>query len=182
MNSSRSLSLNNHWQRLVHLDSELCLRCNRMGSWRRIEQLFSVVSRLGDGVFWYTLMVTMIIAQGHEALPVVVQMAITGLVGLMAYKWLKTHTTRPRPFTCNEGIRVSVAPLDQYSFPSGHTLHAVGFSAIAITHYPVLGWILLPLSVLIALSRLVLGLHYPSDVLAGALLGGGLASLTLVIF
>ncbi|HNW79764.1 MAG TPA: phosphatase PAP2 family protein, partial [Candidatus Competibacteraceae bacterium] len=73
------------------------------------------------------------------------------------------------------------APLDEYSFPSGHTLHAVSFSIIAVYYYPVLAWLVLPFTVLVALSRLVLGLHYPSDVLAGILLGAALASLTLQI-
>jgi len=171
-----------HWQRLIELDSALCLHCNRVGTWRNVERLFGIVSRLGDGVFWYTLMILLLLHRGTEALPVVGQMLITGTIGLTIYKWLKTKTTRPRPFTRNQQIRISVAPLDQYSFPSGHTLHAVGFSAVAVSHYPALGWVLLPFTLLVALSRLVLGLHYPSDVLAGATLGVSLAVLVQSLY
>ncbi|MFP4516233.1 MAG: phosphatase PAP2 family protein, partial [Desulfovibrionales bacterium] len=67
------------------------------------------------------------------------------------------------------------APLDWYSFPSGHTLHAVSFTIVVMAYFPVLGLVLIPFSVLIALSRLVLGLHYPSDVLAGSCIGAMVA-------
>jgi undecaprenyl-diphosphatase len=65
--------------------------------------------------------------------------------------------------------------LDRFSFPSGHTLHAVSFTLIICTALPVLALILVPLALLIALSRVVLGLHYPSDVLAGGVLGAVIA-------
>ncbi|HEV7631790.1 MAG TPA: phosphatase PAP2 family protein, partial [Steroidobacteraceae bacterium] len=70
-------------------------------------------------------------------------------------------------------------PLDRFSFPSGHTLHAVSFTLIASMAFPLLALLLVPLALLIALSRVVLGLHYPSDVLAGALLGAGVAAAAL---
>ncbi|RYZ72780.1 MAG: phosphatase PAP2 family protein, partial [Lysobacteraceae bacterium] len=85
----------------------------------------------------------------------------------------------PRPFASDLRIRAWVAPLDEFSFPSGHTLHAVAFSLVAIAHYPSLAWLLLPFSACVALSRVVLGLHYPSDVLAALVIGSGLASCSL---
>ncbi len=76
-------------------------------------------------------------------------------------------------------IRAWVAPLDEFSFPSGHTLHAVSFSIVALAYYPWLTPLLVPFSAGVALSRVVLGLHYPSDVLAATLIGVLLASLSL---
>jgi undecaprenyl-diphosphatase len=86
---------------------------------------------------------------------------------------------RERPFITHASIDPAAAPLDRYSFPSGHTLHAVSFAWQASAHFPELAWVLLPLAGLIAGSRVVLGLHYPSDVLAGAAIGGALAQLGL---
>lgn len=67
------------------------------------------------------------------------------------------------------------------SFPSGHTLHAVSFT-ILFTHYePALLAVTAPFAVLVATSRVVLGLHYPSDVMAGALIGASLATTSLAV-
>ena len=74
---------------------------------------------------------------------------------------------------------LTVAPLDRFSFPSGHTLHAVGFTLLAVHAHPELAWFLIPFTVLVALSRLVLGLHYPSDVLTGAAIGTLMATLAI---
>lgn len=106
-------------------------------------------------------------------------MLIAGAVGLALYKLLKVRLVRERPFIGLIGIECAMPPLDRYSFPSGHTLHAVTFTAIAIHHVPMLAWVLVPFSLLIAASRVVLGLHYPTDVLAGAALGALIAAATL---
>jgi len=81
----------------------------------------------------------------------------------------------------NRAITSNARPLDQFSFPSGHTLHAVAFTTIAIAHYPQLAFLLIPFAFLVALSRMVLGLHYPSDVLAGAAIGAAIAGISLVL-
>jgi membrane-associated phospholipid phosphatase len=57
----------------------------------------------------------------------------------------------------------------------------VGFTTLAVASFPELAWLLIPLAALIAASRVVLGLHYPSDVAAGALIGAALAVLSMVL-
>lgn len=138
------------------------------------------VSRLGDGVFWYMLMLALIAWHGLNALPAVLHMILAGLIGTLIYKWLKGATERPRPYQVCPSICCLTAPLDRFSFPSGHTLHAVVFSLVATAYYPALGWVVWPFTALVALSRLVLGLHYMSDVLIGALLGAAVAGITLM--
>jgi undecaprenyl-diphosphatase len=121
-------------------------------------------------------MLALLAIGGSSAIGPVGRMAGTGLVCTLIYKWLKSKTSRPRPFAVENAVRAGADPLDPFSFPSGHTLHAVAFSVVAIAFYPVLAWLLAPFTLLVAISRVVLGLHYPSDVLAGAALGAGLAS------
>ncbi|MEW6119348.1 MAG: phosphatase PAP2 family protein [Pseudomonadota bacterium] len=141
--------------------------------------LFRASSRLGDGVFWYVLMGTLLVADGLDALQAVLHMIAAGLAGTLVYKWLKGATERPRPYQVCPSICCLTAPLDRFSFPSGHTLHAVVFSIVATAYYPALGWLVWPFTALVGLSRLVLGLHYMSDVAVGALLGTGIAVLSL---
>src|SRR3546814_19828118 len=76
-------------------------------------------------------------------------------------------------------IRAWIAPLDEFSFPSGHTLNAVAFSLVAVAHYPALAWLVLPFAASVAASRVVLGLPYPSDVLADTAIGSALAALSM---
>jgi undecaprenyl-diphosphatase len=106
-------------------------------------------------------------------------MLATGAVALALYRWLKRWTRRPRPFRCCDGVVAHVPPLDEFSFPSGHTLHAVSFSIVALAYFPALAPLLFTLCALIAASRVVLGLHYPSDVLAAIAIGSALGGISL---
>ena len=160
-------------------DSGWCLRANHWGEWKGLRRFFAVVSRLGDGVFWYVLMAMLVVLDGWTGLAVSAHLAATGVIALTLYKLLKRWTRRPRPFASDARIRAWVAPLDEFSFPSGHTLHAVAFSIVAIAHYPALAMLLVPFTACVALSRVVLGLHYPSDVLAALGIGTTLAGLSL---
>lgn len=160
-------------------ERRLCVIFNRTASRKSVANGFAVVSRLGDGIVWYTMMLLLPVVYGTQALPVVGQMALSAVVGLVIYKYLKSRTQRDRPCVRHRIVRNIVQPLDKYSFPSGHTLHAVGFTTIAGVQYPMLLWVLLPFALLVAGSRIVLGLHYPSDVLAGALIGALVSSLVL---
>jgi undecaprenyl-diphosphatase len=149
----------------------LCRRLNRGVEHTWVRVLFKTASRLGDGIIWYALMLALPFIYGSQGLKVALIMLATGAAGLAVYKFLKRIFVRERPFIRYAGISLAGAPLDRYSFPSGHTLHAVAFTWQACAAFPELSFALLPLALAIAASRVVLGLHYPTDVLVGALLG-----------
>ena len=161
-----------------HVDSHLCITFNRTSHNILIRNFFKAISRLGDGIFWYSLMALMLVVAQEKGLLPVIHMSIAGLTGTIVYKWLKVRTLRPRPFKVHQQISLRSIPLDQFSFPSGHTLHAVIFSMIAIHYFPMLSVVLLPFTFLIGLSRPILGLHYPSDVLVGALIGALISTIS----
>jgi undecaprenyl-diphosphatase len=169
------------WQRLEVGSGErrLCVAMNRWGTWRALTRFFRVISRLGDGVFWYTLMGLLAAFGGLRGIHAALHMACVGIVAATLYRTLKRWTRRPRPFRAHADITAYLAPLDEFSFPSGHTLHAVSFTLIALAYFPILAPLLLAFTVLVAMSRVVLGLHYPSDVLAATLIGCVLAGSSL---
>lgn len=155
----------------------LCRRLNRGASFALPRRVFQIASRLGDGLIWYALILALPLMFGRAAVKPSIVMALTGALGVLVYALLKRVFVRERPFITHAAIDRGAAPLDRYSFPSGHTLHAVSFTWQACAHFPELAWVLVPLAALIAGSRVVLGLHYPSDVLAGAAIGAALAEL-----
>jgi len=168
-------------ERLTHWDLRVCLRFNRVcrrGTWRL---LFRCASVLGDGIAWYALTAFLLLRDRDAAIVPVLHMVMVGLTCTVVYKWIKARTLRPRPYQAHAGIEHFAAPLDHFSFPSGHTLHAVAFTVVALSYYPALAWLLVPFTALIAVSRVVLGLHYPSDVQAGALLGAAIAAISCVL-
>jgi undecaprenyl-diphosphatase len=175
----KATGLNTFMARIDAAEVGLCRRLNRGAAFAWPRRVFQVASRLGDGVVWYGLILALPLLYGAAALKPAVVMALTGAFGVVIYSLLKRVFVRERPFITHDGIDRAGATLDRYSFPSGHTLHAVSFAWQASAHFPELAWVLLPLAGLIAASRVVLGLHYPSDVLAGAAIGAALAELGL---
>ncbi len=165
---------------LLEWDRRWARRLNASVGVAPLRVLFRLVSRLGDGVFWYALMLGLALTQGRAGLETGLRMLAAGVIGLVAYKLLKSSTTKPRPYQVLRGIRAGIDPLDAFSFPSGHTLHAVAFTLVAVAYFPALAPALVPFTLLVALSRVVLGLHYPSDVLAGA--GIGVLAAQAVLF
>ena len=158
---------------------DLCRRLNRGAAFALPRRIFQIASRLGDGIVWYGLMLALPLLWGAAAVKPAIVMALTGALGVAVYTLLKRVFVRERPFITHDTISLAAAPLDRYSFPSGHTLHAVSFTWQACAHFPELAWVLVPLAALIAGSRVILGLHYPSDVLAGAAIGAALAEIGL---
>ena len=165
--------------RSLAFDRRVCVAANRWGTRRAVGVFFGIVSRLGDGMFWYALMLALAALGGWRGLQAAVHMAVTGLAALLLYRLLKRYTRRPRPFRACPGVIAHIPPLDEFSFPSGHTLQAVSFTIVALAWYPLLAPLLVTFTALIATSRVVLGLHYPSDVLAAIGIGGALGTLSL---
>ena len=164
------------------LELSACRRINSLSRWKLVQRFFAVISRLGDYPAWVGFGLLCAWQQGSEAPVFVVQTLLTAAVGIFAYKVLKVHLVRERPYIRHSGdIQCGTAPLDRYSFPSGHTLHATSFAILYGYYMPSMLIVLIPFALLVAASRVILGLHYPSDVLAGAALGAAIATTSVSI-
>ncbi|WP_248929935.1 phosphatase PAP2 family protein [Paenibacillus hamazuiensis] len=95
---------------------------------------------------------------------------------------VKKKYPRLRPYLVLPGTHTCKNPLTDHSFPSGHTTAIFSVVVPLVWLQPWLGIILLPLASIVGLSRIYLGQHYPSDCLAGAVIGTGAALGTVAIF
>lgn len=166
--------------KMLDLDLKGCLYLNNLSHTQSIAVFFKAISRLGDGGFWYVMLALIWMQMDLAYVIQIIYVVIAGSLGTVIYKFLKHKTVRPRPYQVHQVIIMGERPLDHFSFPSGHTLHAVMATIVFGYIQPLLLFIMLPFTVLVALSRMVLGLHYPSDVIVGALIGASVASLIIL--
>lgn len=170
------MSFKNAKIRILDLDYKGCLYFNHLSHSQQVAAFFKIISRLGDGIFWYVMLAIVWILEGLRYGLQILYLLAGGAVGTSIYKYLKHKTTRPRPYQVHQVIILGERPLDHFSFPSGHTLHAVMVSITLGYIQPLLITLLMPFTILVALSRMILGLHYPSDVLVGAAIGAMVAT------
>lgn len=156
-------------QQIQTWDERTILRLisRRRSAW---DGMMKFVSSMGDGYVWM-----IIIAVMYAFTDVSVSWLAVGLtafaIELTCYKLIKQSTTRQRPYKVNTNILNLIVPQDEYSFPSGHTAAATVAAMLFSAAFPVLIPLCAVMTVLIGLSRVYLGVHYPSDVLMGFVLG-----------
>ena len=168
------------FRRFDQAELKFCRYLNRSSGFSAVRAFFAAISWLGDGKFWYALIALLPFVYGTWQPSV--HMVVVGAAGLLIYKLIKERAVRERPFITHSAISCAAAPLDRYSFPSGHTLHAVSFTWILCSYHPEWAPLVVPFTLLVALSRVILGLHYPTDIAAGAVLGAALAITSVSIF
>ena len=145
-------------------------------------------THLGDhGILWITLCLVLFLIPKTRRIGLAGAFALCCSL-LCTNLILKPLVARPRPWLMVEGLVNLVNEHDPKSFPSGHTSSA--FAAATAFFRTLPGdrkkwkWLVMALAVLMGLSRLYVGVHYPSDVLAGALVGAfcGWAGCKLLTF
>ena len=148
--------------------------------WIRIWMIAS--TRGGDGWLWYAMGLVVLLFGGDTRYEALEAAAASSSTGIILFLRLKRTFNRQRPSEIQPHCWATLLPPDQFSFPSGHTITAFAIAVPLGIFYPSLMVGLLFCAVSIALSRVLLGLHFLSDVVAGCLIGVilGLISATLI--
>lgn len=157
---------------LLQWDGDLLLWVQEHLRFEALTPFMKAVTVLGTaGCFWLALalILSFIPKTRRAAFASVLGMVF---VAIVCNLFLKNVIARTRPYEVVEGLTRLVGPQVDYSFPSGHTAISFG-AAVALFFYldRKFGVALLALAALIAWTRLYLGVHYPTDVLGGMLIG-----------
>ena len=163
-------------------DQRLMRRMNRWRAPRWVRIWMIGATRLGDGWIWYGLGILLFIYGGPQRFSAVCAAGSAAVVGIFVFKGLKRLSQRPRPCQIEPHCWSKVLPPDQFSFPSGHTMTAFSIALVVSYFYPSLEGVLFFLALSIAVSRIVLGMHFLSDVLAGVVLGVALGCDSVTAF
>ena len=168
------------WTRIERRDHRLMQRMNRWRAPRWVRIWTVTVTRLGDGWIWYALGFLLLGFGGPQRFAAVSAASAAAVLGVFVFKALKHLSQRRRPCQIEPHCWSKVLPPDKFSFPSGHAMTASSIALVISYFYPSLQGVLLFLALNIAVSRIVLGMHFLSDVLAGMVLGValGVASIT----
>lgn len=148
---------------------------------RQAANMARLVSRLGDGPLYAALGALLALIDTALGPNFLMHGLLAFLVELPLYLLLKNTIRRSRPADALDSLSAFIKPSDKFSFPSGHTAAAFVMATLLTAFYPLCGPIVFPLAIMIGLSRVMLGVHFPSDIAAGAVLGSLCAGLALLL-
>jgi undecaprenyl-diphosphatase len=137
-------------------------------------------TRMGDGWLWLAIALLLALGGGPHTQALAAGAAAAGVASTLLIV-LKRRFRRRRPCELAPHPLFHVKPPDRFSFPSGHTMNAFAIATVLALRYPPLSPVLSVLAACIGVSRVLLGLHFASDVVAGAVLGLAIGLLSFLI-
>jgi len=170
------------WNQIQSNDHRLMRRVHRWRAPRWFRILMIVATRGGDGWLWYAFGLILLLYGGEHRFAAIGAGASSAVVGIFLFRALKRTSRRKRPCEIEPHCWASILPPDKYSFPSGHSITAFAVAISLGLFYPFLQPILLAVAFLIAASRIILGMHFLSDVIAGSAIGATLGLVSFHIF
>jgi undecaprenyl-diphosphatase len=166
---------------ITRRDHNVMRRVNRWPAPRWIRAWMICATRVGDGWLWYVLGAAILLFGGEDRVAAVGAAALAVSCGIVVFLALKRAAGRRRPCSFEPHCWATLLPPDQFSFPSGHTITAFAVAASLSHFYPDLTFGLLFCAISVAVSRIVLGMHFLSDVVAGAAIGALLARAAVLL-
>jgi len=163
-------------------DYNVMRRANNWPAPRWVRAYVISATRGGDGWLWYAMGLAILLFGGEHRLAAVGAASVSAALSVLLFLFLKRLACRPRPCQIERHCWATLLPPDQFSFPSGHTMTAFAVTIPLSLFYPDLTAGLLFCALSVAVSRILLGMHFLSDVVAGASIGGVVGYLGYLTF
>lgn len=137
-----------------------------------LNSIMIFITSLGDGgIIWIAATIALLIPKKTRKVGIMSAVALLGSL-LINNNLIKNIVQRPRPYVTFTDLQIIIPQPSEFSFPSGHTSSSFASAAVFYRHLPKkFGVPAVLLAALIGFSRLYVGVHYPTDVLAGAVMG-----------
>lgn len=170
------------WNQIESRDLRLMRRVNRWSAPQWFRMFMIGATRMGDGWLWYATGIAVLIWGGSARYVAAGSAGLAVLSGILLFLFLKRVSHRKRPCELEPHCWASILPPDQFSFPSGHSITAFAITICLGSFYPELLVAFLLAAMSIAVSRIILGMHFLSDVVAGCAIGAVLGFSFLHLF
>jgi undecaprenyl-diphosphatase len=159
------------WNQIQSNDHRIMRRVHKWRPPRWFRILMILATRMGDGWLWYALGLILVVYGGQHRFVAIGAATSATAVGIVLFQNLKRASRRQRPCEIEPHCWSAILPPDKFSFPSGHSITAFAVALSIGLFYPELQGCLLAVALLIASSRIILGMHFLSDVLVGSTIG-----------
>ena len=156
---------------VTHWDSVFATAIFGLSGRRLLSSTMPWISHTGNGYYYPVVPVMLLIFDSRTAWSFFLAGLVAFAIELPLYKALKNGIKRHRPCEVLSGVHQRISPSDRFSFPSGHTAAAFVIATLIAHFFPILT---VPVSIwamLVGVSRIYLGVHYPTDILAGLVIG-----------
>ncbi|HML15971.1 MAG TPA: phosphatase PAP2 family protein [Bryobacteraceae bacterium] len=163
-------------------DHRLMRRVNRWKPPHLVRLWMIAATRGGDGWLWYAMGSVVALFGGSERFRALAAAVLAVSIGIVVFLVTKRAAGRKRPCALEPHCWATLLPPDQFSFPSGHTITAFAVAMSLGAYYPSMLMGLLFCAASVALSRILLGMHFLSDVIAGGMIGGLLGYACALLF
>ncbi|NEW07206.1 phosphatase PAP2 family protein [Paenibacillus sp. SYP-B3998] len=158
-----------HW--LQHHETRMFCFVNQRIQHSFLDHLFSKITHLGGATATIVISLCFALFGQGTMRTAGIQALIALTISHIPVAIIKKKYPRLRPYLVLPQTIIGKNPLTDHSFPSGHTTAIFSILIPFVAAMPILGLILIPIALIVGISRIYLGLHYPSDCLAGCFIG-----------